>query len=525
MAMLHTPDDSSPRSLSRRWIAVITIAASVLFLGAVGLAAVVAVSLASAVGTPRQPLLPGEPGPSEARDPVACPDVCFGPDDVGATIAGESGLARLGLTDDTATWGTHDPVTAGELYATALADWERFDGAPESCFFTPFNSPVGSSAESDESSSDDPVHFTRTSVDPAQRSLLDQSVRIFDDSASASAHLDRLAANIADCESVAFGPADDRYAAEVSPAPAFDVPDRVAAAGWARTGVPGLRWRVYVVDLQLANLVVRLRLFTDGAIREEDFRDFVEGTAVTLGGLEPATTADDRPETPASPNAVAPLECSSYCIDRVWAGITRPSSAEYDALGLTVHDESNLPATTAADALTSAHADWVAHEGSPESCFWSYPLAPIAPGSSVESDAGGQSIVFASARSDPPGATVLTQADREFASSALAVAHMRAQFDAVAQCAGAIRLDLGDGVESGEASQPLSLMTPDDVAAFGWRVDLPSRDVLIFEIQRGNLVTRIALVSSGTVSEARFRELAESVAVRVSRMLVVAPPG
>jgi hypothetical protein len=365
------------------------------------------------------------------------------------------------------------------------------------------------------------VHFTRTTVDPAERSLLDQSVRIFDDSAAASTHLNRLAASIAGCESVEFGPVDDRYVAHVSAAPALALPDRIAAAGWVRTGVPGLRWRVYVFDLQHANLVVRLRLFTDGTIREEDFRAFVEGSAVTLGGLEPATTTDVPPETPASPDAVAPLECNSYCIDRVWAGLTAPSSAEYDALGLTVPAERITPATTAADALASAHEDWMAHGGSPEPCFWSYPLSPIAPGASVETDAGGESILFASARSDPAGTTVLTQADREFASSALAVGHMRAQFDALGQCAGPVTLDLGDGLESGTASQPLALTAPDDVAAFGWKVDLPSRDVLVFEIQRGNLVTRMALVTSGTLSEARFRELAESVAVRVSRMLVV----
>jgi hypothetical protein len=515
----YTPAPPPQRRLSTRAVVLIVAGSALVLLLVLGLIGAGVAAFLSMRLSPSQPVLVGDAGPATAIDPVECPELCFDLDDIGSTILGISGPTRLGLTEAVSPWGEIPGTTAGELYRHAADGWERYEGESASCFFTPFNSPVGASIEVDESESPDPVEFVGVYEDPRQLSLLDQSVRVFPTSEAAQSHLTTIAANIDDCRNVEIGPASERYRARVDPASAFVLPDQVAAAGWIRTGTPGLRWRAYVADLQYANLVVRLRLLTDGSVREGDFRTLVENYAGTLAVLTPIPSSDTEDRPPASPDAHSPLDCASMCLDRVWAGLTAPSSAEYDALGLTVAG-AFVPASSAQDQLATARADWVARDGAPDECFWSYPLVPIAPGSSVEVDADARRITQAVERADPARTSAVNQADREFLSSALAVEHMRAQFGALAECGSSVTVDVGGGPEIGALALS-GFSTPDDVAAFGWSIELQSRSVYVVDIQRGHLVTRVSLVTTGSVSEERFQSLVESIAHRVARMDVV----
>jgi hypothetical protein len=71
---------------------------------------------------------------------------------------------------------------------------------------------------------------------------------------------------------------------------AIDVPNDVAAVGWVREGSPGPRWRSYVWDLQRGNLVVQVRVLTDGSVLEENVATFTELVAARLGELQPSTS-------------------------------------------------------------------------------------------------------------------------------------------------------------------------------------------------------------------------------------------
>jgi len=168
------------------------------------------------------------------------------------------------------------------------AGWEANDGTPDSCFFAPTNSPLSGAPDDALATSTDPVLFIGTHEDPARMNTLDQSMRVFSDSASASEYLAGLATAVDDCREVTIGPPAERYTASVDPEAQLALPDSVAGVGWARTGDPGPRWRAYVVDLQRGNVVVRTRLLTDGSTSESAFRGWVEGYSLILSSVQPA---------------------------------------------------------------------------------------------------------------------------------------------------------------------------------------------------------------------------------------------
>ena len=86
------------------------------------------------------------------------------------------------------------------------------------------------------------------------------------------------------CEGYEIGDAQTYWTADVSLAPALDLPETVAAAGWVEESPFG---RYYVWDLQRANIVVRTTVFTDGLITQEQADTFNETLATTLGLLKP----------------------------------------------------------------------------------------------------------------------------------------------------------------------------------------------------------------------------------------------
>jgi len=235
---------------------------------------------------PDQPLVTGEAASPHAATPLECPDVCFTDDSVEDAIALETTFARLGTRDATFPAGTYDPVSAGDLYRRDAAGWESYNGTPDSCFFGPTSSPYGASLDPANGEVEDLVHFVGTHENVTRTNLVDQSVRVFADSATAVAFMEELSAQIADCPVIEIGPPGDRYTAEITAAPALDVDDSIAAIGWVRTGDPGPRWRSYTMDLQRSNLVVRMRLLTDGSLTEEEFRAFAVDYGEQLAGLE-----------------------------------------------------------------------------------------------------------------------------------------------------------------------------------------------------------------------------------------------
>jgi len=229
----------------------------------------------------------GAPGSPEAAEPLACPSSCFTAAANKELIPGYPVLTALGLDKDVYPPGTFDPVTAGQVYRSNLASWRAGDGAPDECFFAPINSPVGSSISDGQTENADVVTFVGTWGASSQRSFVDVSSRLFPDTESASGYLRELATSIQTCHRVEVGPDSNRQVLTVRPAAALKVPNSEAAVGWVRLGTTAHQGRAYVMDIQRGNLVVRLRVVTDGAITEAKFRSFATTFAQTQLGQVP----------------------------------------------------------------------------------------------------------------------------------------------------------------------------------------------------------------------------------------------
>lgn len=237
-----------------------------------------------------QELLSGDPGSPLPVDPLECTSACFSIDDADALVPSSAALTEIGLTDTTFPHGTYDPTSVGELYRSHAAGWAADRGTPDTCFFSMTNSPLSGGLDPELATVRDLVDFLGTYEDPRRRNLLDQSMRVFPDSASASSYLAGLSEAIGRCPELAIGPESNRYRPTIDPEAALPSPDSVAAVGWVRTGDPGLRWRAYIVDLQRGNLVVRTRLLTDGSITETQFRSWVQAYSLVLASVPPAET-------------------------------------------------------------------------------------------------------------------------------------------------------------------------------------------------------------------------------------------
>jgi hypothetical protein len=221
-----------------------------------------------------QPLVTGAPQVATAKSAMECDGACFTTADIEATVLSESTLDDFGITKHDYPWGTYDPTTPDALYRNTMADWKANSGSPDSCIFALGNSPAVIDVESDKGVSDD-IEFTGTHASDDVSTIVDQSVRLFPDTVSATAYLTKLASQIDSCSVISIGEGKNFSSAEITPAPQLDVWGDMAAVGWVRTGDFGPRWRAYVFDIQRGNLVVRTRMITDGSYYESEFRDFV----------------------------------------------------------------------------------------------------------------------------------------------------------------------------------------------------------------------------------------------------------
>lgn len=279
---------ASPRSRRRATLVVGIVAAA---LGAAALLVGAAVGVGSLVGgivtpqAPDQPLIAGEPGEPVAAAPLECPTACFDETSIDALTLSPDTFARLGLTEITPLAESESTARVGDLVARDAVSWVDYGGEPDACFFAPTSAPYATTVESSDPDNDDLVYFVAGHDDTVDSG--DQAIRIFPDTASASAYLADLARAIEACEGIEIGPEDERYSATVSPAAALSVPSEVAAVGWIREGDPGPRWRAYIIDLQRGNVVVRIRILTDGVITERQFRNTVERYADQLATVPP----------------------------------------------------------------------------------------------------------------------------------------------------------------------------------------------------------------------------------------------
>jgi hypothetical protein len=234
-------------------------------------------------------LVEGEPGPIVAESPLDCPGTCFVGEDLQPLVISEDVAEEFGTPTNEVVFDDREVVPVTVIHEDTVEFWIERNGDPDECFFAVQNAPLAFGV-SETVELDDRVHYLSILHDEESLSIVDQSVRIFPDSASAVAYLAGLSADIKACTFFATGELPNDNHAYVSPAPAIELPESVAAVGWVRLGDrPGPFSRNYVIDLQRGNIVVRIRMATDGSITEMDYRALVEQIAIELGGLPPTS--------------------------------------------------------------------------------------------------------------------------------------------------------------------------------------------------------------------------------------------
>lgn len=240
--------------------------------------------------SPDQPFIDGPRQTPEARTPISCPTECFDVDDAAQLRVTAEEVAELAIRDELYGVGKFESSTVAAVAPTVERQWLDMGGDPE-CAFMPTNAPY--IATEPDSASDDPVSWVQTWRTGDE--TMDLAAREFPSSALASAFMRDLHSRVAACpwqdlNSPAAGGMDTTLV-EITAQAAVTVPDSVAAVGWVREGTPGARWRSYVWDLQRGNLIVQVRVLTDGRITEPHVAQFTESMAVRLGEL-PGTRAD-----------------------------------------------------------------------------------------------------------------------------------------------------------------------------------------------------------------------------------------
>jgi hypothetical protein len=283
-----------PPPRRRRWLIPVIIGGSLLVAGLIAGVAVAAVQLATwaselptalppagpgsdEVGPPDD-LVEGEPGDPVASEPLDCM-TCFASDDVRRIDVPHAAYVRLGLpVDDRQPFEV--PMFAEQR--DYVDWWEDDGGSPAECFFAYTHPPLLFAPERDGIANSDQILYASSHSDSEGTYWLTEASRVFVSSSAASDHMLELETAVGGC--IAYSLTGAGYAAEVTPAPAFDVPADVAAYGWVETAGLG---RYYAADVQRGNVITRLSLLSDSqGPSEQQFREFVEDYARALAELE-----------------------------------------------------------------------------------------------------------------------------------------------------------------------------------------------------------------------------------------------
>lgn len=239
--------------------------------------------------SPDQPFLSGPAQQPDANSPLLCPDRCF---DIGTSsllAVSPEDVSHLSIEDELHGVGDLESSTVAEVAPAGGERWLAIGGDAE-CSFIPTNAPyfpVGP-----DSTSADPISWVQ--VWETDNEVMDISSRQFPTTDDASAFMHDLHTRVAACPwqdlDVPSAGGLDTSLVQITAQATIDVPNEVAAVGWVREGNPGPRWRSYVWDLQRGNLIVQVRVLTDGRVLGQDVATFVELVASHLGDLQPPTS-------------------------------------------------------------------------------------------------------------------------------------------------------------------------------------------------------------------------------------------
>jgi hypothetical protein len=229
-----------------------------------------------------EPLVTGDEASPIAVEPMKCGG-CFTEDDLSSTIVDSDELDAFGLStlDSFADYTAHYDSEA-TYYRNA---WNDLEGDPDSCFVTFPQAPISILEPGPVVDDDSVISYTGVYADEDEWSSLGQSVRLFENDQDAVDYMGGLPALISACTRYTSGSGAEYWRADVTPAPALDLPPSVAGIGWVEQAEYDSRY--YSFDLQRGNMVVRTSVFTGHEISEREFRTLIEHVAVQLAEISP----------------------------------------------------------------------------------------------------------------------------------------------------------------------------------------------------------------------------------------------
>lgn len=214
----------------------------------------------------------GEPGSPVAVSPTVCPDACFDESSVEQMILADVQFNAQLLGSHKHTWNmTGNRSTADLVQAVNVDEWTRANIGPDPCFVTWAEEPI---VEFSGLAVDDGLvaPMSEHSSDTNYITMLQQSVRLLPDTATAESYMATLSSGVDACTGYTGARAD-----VVTPEPGIHPADTVAAVGFVREVVPGDR--LYVFDIQRGNIVIRTVARSQGDFDDTNFRVLMQKQA------------------------------------------------------------------------------------------------------------------------------------------------------------------------------------------------------------------------------------------------------
>lgn len=234
--------------------------------------------------SPDQPFIDGPAQQPEAQPPLECANQCFTIADAALMAVTADDLFPLGIDDELYGVDEFGPTTVASVAPAVGEQWLGV-GGEEECAFVPASAPyipVGA-----DSQSNDEILWIQTWESGDE--VADLAARAFSTTEAATDFMRDVHERVAACPwqdlDIPAASGLDSTLVQITPQAAIAVPEDVAAVGWVREGAPGPRWRSYTWDLQRGNLVLQVRVLTDGRILEQDVAAYAELLAQRLDAL------------------------------------------------------------------------------------------------------------------------------------------------------------------------------------------------------------------------------------------------
>ncbi|CAN5227478.1 hypothetical protein BH11ACT5_BH11ACT5_15660 [soil metagenome] len=219
---------------------------------------------------------------------------------------------------------------------------------------------------------------------------------------------------------------------------------------------------------------------------------------------------------PGSPVAVSPEDCPELCFTSASIRDAVLPDAAFEEIGLSEKEGvGGFVYSSLSDAVTSTKEAWAADGGTPDDCFFTYYIVPMAIAMDGTPAMVDDALELIGTHTDRREVSTLTQSVRVFETSQSAVDHMGSFRDQIEGC-DSYRIDAGYGAITVTAAPALEV--PASVAAIGWVESSRDSRYYAFDVQRSNFVVRTYLYTDGAITEDGFRSLVSQVASNLAEL-------